>query len=121
MFVGATSTNSLTLSFRIYSAMGFFRSCSPPRGRVSATQGEERGWLAQDRTFSTSQHLHSLLPKWPVKAPPQPPPKDPESLGSYLGRTSPCSAVFVHLVEEGALQSWLPCGPVLPFPSSPLI
>lgn len=78
------------------------------------------GW-PRYRALATSQHLYSLLPKWPVKAPTQPPPKDPEYLGSYLGRTSPCSAVFVQLVEEGALQSWLPCGPVLPFPSSPLI
>lgn len=46
VFVG-TSRKPLTLSFRIYSAMGFFRSCSPLRGRVSAAQGEEWGWLAQ--------------------------------------------------------------------------
>lgn len=120
MCLWGTDPSVLTLSFRIYRAMGFFRSCSPPRGRVSAAQSEEWGWLALYRTLSTSQHLHSSLPEEPVKAPPQPPPKDPEYLGSYLGCTSPCSAVFVHL-EEGALHSWLPCGPLLPFPSSPLI
>lgn len=83
--------------------------------------GQRRGRLVQVQNPFHQPTPTLFASQWPVGVLPQPPPKDPSSPGSYLGCSSPCSAVFVRLVEEGALQSWLPCRPDLPFPSSPLL
>lgn len=43
--------------------MGFFRSCSPPRGRVSAAQGKEwEGWPTYG-TLAASQHYLRSVPQ----------------------------------------------------------
>lgn len=87
--------------------MGFFRSCSPLRGRVSAAQGKE--WVAGrgSEPFPPAS-TYTLLPKWPVKALPQPQPKDRNTWGPTLAallpalqsscswwRKGPCRAGFL--------------------------
>lgn len=83
---------------------GFFRSCSPLRGRVSAAQGKEGAAGAGSEPFPPASTCTPCFPAG-SRGPPQPPPKDPPSQGSYLGCSSPCSAVFVQLVGGRALQS----------------